>query len=315
MRRSDLETLAPFAPLPVSFFADLPRLTSGNSCTWVIMTLWAKSVGRGIAKKGDKYPEWTESLAVADLAQICRCDERTIERELKALAERGIAEVKKEGKGKISARLKFREWESLPDYKSNVVELPAPVEPEAEDEAAEQKEGFQRLTGKKGLTIKAGARSKALPVNVGVKTVEFEAAGSVDIEFTGVIEGGRQVVKASVPAVFLESLRKQYAVSNVSNDLTSGTRHGCRGNEAETEGNHPVVVKHPRADELASIFDPLLKIVPVARLLSVDEVSLRAACEALGDMPHDDLLHALMAGCRSAGRTSDHFPQARSKDH
>lgn len=295
MRRSDLDTLAPFAPFPISFMSDLARLTSGNSCTLLILGLWVKSAGRGIAKKGDKYPEWTEALAVVDLAQLCRCDERTIERELKALGERGLAEVKKEGKGKISARLRYREWESLPDYTSNVVELPAPVEPEAEDETAEQKEGFQRLTGKKGLTIKAGAQSKPLPVNVGVKSVQFQAAGSVDIEFVSVIQAGEQVVKASVPAVFLESLRKQYAVPNVSNDLDSGTRHGCRGEQPKPGGNHKSVVKHPRADEIAAIFDPLLK-KSQARLLSTDESALAAACEAIGGMPRNDLIAMLMTG-------------------
>jgi hypothetical protein len=296
MRVSDLDTLAPFIPVPVSFLADLARLTSGNSCTLLLMVLWAKSAGRG-APKGEKRPEWTNPLLVCDLAQICRCDNRTIERELKALGDRGLGEVKKEGKSRISARLLYRNWEALPDYKSNVVEIPPPAEPEVDDEAAETKEGFQRLTGKNGMTIKAGAQSKAIPVNVGVKAARFQVEGAVDIEFRAVIQAGEQVVKASVPALFLESLRKQYAASNVSNDLTSGTRHGRR----DEKSNHSPVVKvdlatiHPKAAKLCEIFNPILMKFQ-APMLESNLKALESACAALGDFAINDLVAFLGMG-------------------
>ena len=54
----------------------------------LLLTLWAKSAGRGV-QKGQPRPEWTLALSVEDLAQICRCDVRTVERELAALDKRG----------------------------------------------------------------------------------------------------------------------------------------------------------------------------------------------------------------------------------
>src|SRR5207245_188917 len=157
------------------FLADIPRLTSGNSCTILLMTIWAKSAGRG-AKKGDKRPEWTQELVIEDLAQICRCDVRTIERELVALEKRGMGEVKRPGKGTVECRLKYREWEALPDYKSAVIELPASDDVVSDlDEADELKPGNQRVTGKKPVRVAAGAVTKPLAVNCGVKTFRYRA--------------------------------------------------------------------------------------------------------------------------------------------
>jgi hypothetical protein len=291
MRVSDYEAEKGYSPLFHSFLADIPRLTSGNSCTVLMLSLWAKSAGRGYAK-GKTREEWTPELSVTDLAQICRCDERTIERELRALNERGLGEVKREGKGKITARLLYRQWEALPDYQPKVVEMKPPTEePEAVIEPEPKAAGYQLLTGKKPLTVRAGALSRAIPLTCGVKTVQFQSPGTVDILFECVIQAGEAVVKASVPDAWLESLQKRLSSPSVSNDLTPGTRHARRGNDS----NHSDVVIDPKAAELGAVFDPLLK-KSQARLLSADSIALAAACAEYHGLNKQDLISFLTLG-------------------
>jgi hypothetical protein len=50
-----------------------------------------------------------------DLALICRCDVRTIQRLIVALDQRGLAEVRRPRVGLVEVRLKFQEWAALPD--------------------------------------------------------------------------------------------------------------------------------------------------------------------------------------------------------
>src|ERR1035441_7703747 len=179
---SDYDTEKGYVPFFHAFLADLPRLSSGNSCTLLLLTLWAKSAGRGAAK-GQPRPEWTFALSLEDLAQICRCDVRTVERELAALDKRGLAEVRRPAKGEVEARLKYKQWEALADYKSQVITMDEPdtdvaVDPDAVDES---KPGNQRVTGRKAVRLAAGAISKVFPVSCGVKTFRHKAEGPVEI--------------------------------------------------------------------------------------------------------------------------------------
>ena len=149
---SDYDTEKGYSPFFHAFLADLPRLTSGGSCTLLILTLLSKSLGRSVAK-GKPREDWTVALSVEDLAQICRCDVRTIERELAALDKRGLAEIRRPGKGEVEARLKYRDWEALPDYKAPILEMPAQESLDlAEDE--EQAKAWQSAgDGKEAGTI------------------------------------------------------------------------------------------------------------------------------------------------------------------
>ena len=293
---SDFEKETGYSPFYHAFLADLPRLSSGNSCTLLLLTLWAKSAGRG-AKKGQARPEWTLALSVEDLAQICRCDVRTIERELVALEKRGLGEVRRPGKGQIEARLKYREWEALPDYKSQVVEM-SPAEEAAPDPETvdETKPGNQRVTGKRPARIAAGSVSKVFPVSCGVRSFRYKADGPVDLDITAVIQAGELVVSSRLP----EEIAKQWEIwkasPNVSSDLTSPARHGRREDEPNV-GRRSAPVNHPRAAELNRIFDPVLAH-SAASLLSMDgsRKHLQAACEAIGDCDHEYL--AKFAGTR-----------------
>jgi|ERR1017187_2089270 hypothetical protein len=99
-----------------AFVLDVARLSSGNACTLLLLALWARSAGRS--------HDWTPALRVRDLAQICRCHVRTIQRELTALDLRGLAEVRHPRAGLVEVRLKCGDWEALPDYKSRTTPLP-----------------------------------------------------------------------------------------------------------------------------------------------------------------------------------------------
>jgi hypothetical protein len=307
MRAStDFDADTGYAPLYFAMVADIGRLTSGNSCTILIMTALAKSAGRGFVKPKQRY-EWTLALSVAELAEICRCDERTIQRELVALEKRGLGDVKRENdliendkrlkKGEVAIRLKYREWESLPDYKPAVIEMPASeetVEDLAEEDEA--KPGNQRVTGKKPQRIAAGALSRVYPVTCGVKTFRYQASGPVDLDVTAVIQAGELIVTSSVPDKWLEKLQIGKSTSNQINNLEDAPRHGCRG-----EGK----VDHQRAGELILLFDPILG-ESGSVLLAMDAPALKAACAAVGDCDHNYLVHFAM---QRAGRGPIRKPQ------
>jgi hypothetical protein len=237
------------------------------------------------------------NLPVEDLAQICRCDVRTVERELAALDKRGLAEIKRPAKGEITARLLYRTWEALPDYKSAVATMPEPdtdvvVDPEKVDET---KPGNQRVTGRKPVRAAAGSMSKVFPVTTGVRGFRYKVTGPVDMEFTCVVQAGEILVDSKVPDDFLQKLEKQSGRSNGINENTSIPRHGCRG-ESETIPTNAgstiptkKTVDHPRAAELVKLFDPILA-QSAARLLSGDAASLRSACAAVADCDHNFLV-------------------------
>ena len=309
-RQSDYDKETGYAPFFHAFWADLCRLSSGQSCMALIGLLWQKSAGRGM-KKGEPRPDWTPSLRVEDLAQICRCDVRTVERELAALDKRGLAEIRRPGKGAVEARLKYRDWEALPDYKSQVMEMVAPDETEAdlkdEDEA---KPGNQRVTGKKPVRLPAGAISKAFPVSCGVKTFRHKAEGPVDLEFSCVIQAGELLVVSRFPEDWRQKVEKSISRSNGINENAPFPRHGCREEIPANEGSKiptKEFTNHPRAAELIKLFDPILA-KSASRLLSGDSASLKAACEAVADCDHDFLVKFAVQRAATPVRSSLHVP-------
>jgi hypothetical protein len=285
-----------YSPFYHSMRADIYRLSSGAACMALMLEILANSEGRGTGK-GKPRDEWTLALSVADLAQICCCDERTIERELKALQERGIAEIERPEKGKVKARLKREDWQALPDHPrtSKVVQMAANEDatPEVSDEQ-EAKPGNQRVTGKKPVRLPAGSLSRVFPVSCGVKAFRYKADGPVDLDITAVIQAGELIVTSRLPDTWVqrwklleaESERKAKAVnctpSNGSNGLEEKPRHARRGSKANV-GRKSAGVDHPRAAELCEVFDPILSEQAVG-LLVMDPVSLQKACEAVGDM-------------------------------
>jgi hypothetical protein len=237
------------------------------------------------------------NLSVEDLAQICRCDVRTVERELAALDKRGLAEVKRPAKGEVSARLLYRTWETLPDYKSAVVTMAEPNEPVADPETVdESKPGNQRVTGRKPVRLSAGAISKVFPVSCGVRTFRHKAEGPVDLEFSCVIQAGELLVVSRFPDDWKQKVQNESGRSNGINENTSFPRHGCRGESETVPSNAGTripakkIIDSPRAAELCRIFDPVLAHSG-ASLLSMDSSRkfCLEACQRVEDCDHDYL--------------------------
>jgi hypothetical protein len=294
---SDYDTEKGYAPMYHAFLADLPRLTSGGSCTLLVITLLSKSLGRGVAK-GKPREDWTLALLVEDLAQICRCDVRTVERELTSLEKRGLAEIRRPGKGEVEARLRYRDWEGLPDYQSAVVKMPK-ADPEAVDDS---KADNQRVTGNKPVRLAAGALSKVFPLSCEVKTFRYKLEGPVDADISCVIQAGEILVTSRFPDDWREKVANAIPRSNGINENTSFPRHGCREEAPKLAPKPPALtVDHPRAAELIKIFDPLLAAGHVA-LLSSDLSSLSSACSAIQDCDHNYLVKfAMQRAARKIG--------------
>ena len=78
---SDYDTEKGYAPFYHAFLADWPRLAAGVVSWALLNVVICKSLGRA-TKKGEPRPAATLPLAVDELAALCRCDVRSIEREL-----------------------------------------------------------------------------------------------------------------------------------------------------------------------------------------------------------------------------------------
>jgi hypothetical protein len=229
LRTSDYDKQTGYAPLFFSLGADLARLSSGNACTLLIIHAVYRSFGRHPGGKSAKRMEWTSQTSVQDWADLCRCDVRTIEREITGLEKRQLAEVKREGRGMVSLRLRLREWPSLPDYKPNVVDISTgdEYEEEAKDEDKEKEASRVELT-KRPQPARAGKSSRSIPVTCGVKAFRFQNDSVVDLSFTAVVQAGELVLSSQVPKQWLKTAAKRIARSNEINDLTSPTRQECR---------------------------------------------------------------------------------------
>ncbi len=290
---SDYDTEKGYAPFFHAFLADWGRISSGHVSDMLFMVTLSKGLGRSV-RKGEPRPTCTAPLLVSDLAQLCGCDVRSIERELAGWQARKVARVTPEGKGVVSIELLYRTWEALPDYK-NVVDIAtgSPVEDETpEDEKA--KEHIRIELTKAPVACKAGGKSKAVKVDCGIKTFHLVNPSVVDFEITAMVQAGDLGITVKVPDEWLQQAAKRAAASNISNDLESASRHGRPSVPANRGSVKPpqkqVTVTHPRAGELVSLFDSILAASHSA-LLSSDAAALQAACNAVGDCDHHFLVH------------------------
>jgi hypothetical protein len=287
---SDYDTEKGYAPFFHAFLADWGRLSSGHVSDMLFMGALSKSLGRSV-RKGETRPTCTAPLLVSDLAALCGCDERSIQRELAGWQARKVAKVTPEGKGLVSIELLYRGWEALPNYK-NVVDIStgAPVEDKTPDDEKAKESTRVELT-KVPLACKAGGRSKGVKIDCGIKQFHLVNPSVVDLEITAMVQAGDLVITTKVPDEWLQKAAKRAAALNVSNEIDSPPRHPCGTVPAnEGSGLSPKRVNHPRAAELVKLFDPILA-ASASRLLSGDSVSLVAACEAVGDCDHNFLVH------------------------
>ncbi len=288
--RTDYAAGEGWAPFPHAVIADLPRLSSGTICTTFVLVCNMLSLGRP-RKQGQPWHEWTEPISKADLAELCYCDEKGIQRQISELTERGMIAVKthKNGVMKYSISLLYSKWRELDDYaKWKRDQVVVSIDDGAEDAAAEDEAAPVVSSDavpvfKSPVICRPGRASKVKKLQTSVNAFVFQNDSAVDATCSAVIQSGCLIVSAVVKKG--ESVEKGESKANA-------VGHRCP--EVPTnEGSKDIPTKaaiHPRSTEVVKIFDPLLQ-ASGSRLLSPDSAALSVACDALGDVPHDFLVH------------------------
>jgi hypothetical protein len=293
-----------YAPLPAAIMADLPRLSSGHLEDMLVFTIIMESWGRPRDTK-EGMPEWTNPLEVRELAQ--RCSGATGEKDMDAAVRsvqrllvdmapptdenprgRGMVEVRREDRGKVSLKLRWEEWPKLPDYRE-WLELNRPKAVDESDESDAPGEGETApvvkgavFLSKKPQTIRPG-QSKTLKVECGVTSFEFRNPFAIDLRIHPVVQGGRLLF---APELVDDDPQKSVSGSNGINKLLSTKRHACRLDEKAAPANGG---NDEREEMLCRVFDPRLQ-KSGAPLLSFDRKALAKSCEAAGEIPEAALL-------------------------
>jgi hypothetical protein len=296
-QQSEFEAQTGWCQFYHAWRAELPRLCPGLSCRSLIDAISSEvNIQAAKAKKSGKQPsEWSPDLDKPALALECCTDKRTVDRDIKYLEVSGMAQVRHSIRGTVSVRLMYRDWQNLPDYKPEDRK-----EPQPSAEPAEPKETVELV--KAPRQVKAGEFSERIKIECPVSSFCFKAGGAVDMAFTAVVKGGELLVCSEALQEFSTDRSQKNHVSNVSNKLhgeqKANARH-ARLHEQQKSTGYPqqgenkakgeVKAKHPRADELARLFDPIL-LKSCQRSLSADQVAFDQALNALGDLSHDFLV-------------------------
>ena len=280
-----------FAPISYAMVAEVGRLTAGKA-TQLVYVILAASLGQYTSPENNEpFKETAADLKTSELAELCNCDVKTIQRELGDLKHRGVILWEQSKKGVNVVTALFRHWSELPDYK------PAPVlepEPEDEDEPEEETAATPKETTvvtTKPVYVKAGRKSKRVPVTCGVASLEFEVQGRLDAECSAVVQDG-------VLRVILESKWDAKKAGNVTLE-TKGIEEKPRHSRGISPSVHSGSAKrnkgesHPRAAEISSLFDDLL-LKWCGKSLSGSPNVLLDACAAIADTPHDVVVHAVI---------------------
>lgn len=259
-----------FAPIPMAAFAEIPRLSSGAACQQLLYLSLALSLGQ-MVEQNQPFKETTEERTTAEWAELCGCDERTFQREVLGLAQRKVIDYKQRKKGVWQVTPLFRSWDKLVDYKPGpTVEPETDDEPAPEDPAAADKAGtITRLT-EKPVSVRAGGSSKKIKADCGIS--DIVVSSNLDIHFEAVVQGGSLHLK------FIGPQFKAIAGNDLlkAKGIQANQRHGCR-------------VEHPRAAEVAGLFDPFL-LKWCGKSLSADETAWRQCCELVADVPNETLV-------------------------
>src|SRR5271163_1630449 len=99
-----------FAPISFAMVAEVGRLTAGKATQLLYVSLTA-SLGQ-IVKKEQAFKEIAADLRTLELAELCNCDERTVQRELGDLAHRKVILWEQSKKGVNTITPLFRTWAS-----------------------------------------------------------------------------------------------------------------------------------------------------------------------------------------------------------
>lgn len=288
-----------------SFFVDRVRLSSGLTCTNLLDFIW-----QDIQAKGDAVPAESRALDVAEMAVFLAVDERSINRELAYLQERGMATVARLTGGKVVVELKVRDWSRIqPDYQQWAEERRKSLDEQAAESAEETpleqpvKPGTVALT-KKPVLVRGGCSSRTIKVETGVSGLKFEWQYTpVDFQFLAAVHSGELVLTGSLveqkenEKSFKSNRNAKRVESKVSrgslghtcpdNDFSIPANEGRGGQSAERSRgrqSRPSPV-HPRGEELAKLFDPLI-FQHCKKTLSGDPVALVQSCDLIGETPY-----------------------------
>jgi len=318
-----------YAPIAFAMVAEVGRLTTGKA-TQLLYVILTAALGQIVGPK-DPFNEQISGIETSELAELSGCDERTVQRELGDLAQRKVILWKQPSKGRNDITPLFRSWVSLPDYKPGPVVEPEPAEEEELEKGEEQaKEKTVTHITTKPIVVHAGKRSKPLPVECGVASIQFSA--DVDAAWSAVVKGGTLLVSLQ------QNWKSRDGVNGLlqQKGLSEKPRQGCRGGDTENgtetqdtdrrkksenniggqskplgsglgrrSGQPPV--SHPRADELSTLFDPFL-LKSIRKTLSADQQALLSACEAIGEVPHDHLVKAVVERAQRPINRVPHVP-------
>ena len=299
---SSYEKVTGWTPLFHDFIGDLRRLSSGKVCTDLLLYLLS-DLGRQREKRGEALPTETRPVTISDIATLLEVNERSINRELQYLQARKMALVARLEGGKAVVTLLFSAWTALEQsYKQWADVQRAEIhEVTPEDENPEEnappavKAGTVILT-KAPVVVKGGHRSRSLPIDVGVRAtrIAWDSPG-VDCSFSAVIESGELVWRGKlVSQKTLESKKDAKSVESSTSPRSSGhIRPEITANPPQMRVSGSPQVSHPRAEELAKLFDPLI-LRSCGKSLSEDGAALQAACELVGDTDHDFLVKQAM---------------------
>ncbi len=303
-----------FSPLYHSMLADLPRLVEGSAAGWsLVMTILRLSLGRPHAADKGRH-EKTEPISTAELAEFCRVNVKTIQRQLDEMAQRGVitCEIQRAKKGgfiKYVLSLNLAEWQKLEDYPVwQRRQIKAINDPPAEGDDTEDsdqipisKEAVHLF--KRPAVARPGRATRAAKLTVGAREVVCQNdSPTVDVSFLAVVQSGRIVVSATVA----DSEVKAKGERKANDTHVALPSHGGNGSaKGETKANDTHVALpshggsgkvntlHARSVEICKLFDPLLSRW-ASPLLSMDSAALRKACDELGFMPGEFLTHWLM---------------------
>ena len=299
--RTDYDKGEGWSALPHAAFVDLLKLSSGEVCLkfiWAVNIAMSSGSARCPREAWDAYSDFRSSQEWAD---CCACNVRDIQRQLSDLGDRGmiaVKQIKAAGGMKYAVSLLYRKWGGLDSFaiwkRRQVVAIDEALgtdEPGDEELTPISKDAVH-LT-KKPQTVRPGRASRAVKISVGVREMCFEnTSTTVDAVFQGVVTSGRLVVSAT--------FRKGESEAK-GEDKEKVARHACRAipsnegsQDTPTNEGIPIpakkIVDHPRAAELAKLFDPILANSR-AGILSTEPIAWQAACDAIQDCDHDFLVH------------------------
>jgi hypothetical protein len=273
-----------YAAYPMAACAENFRLTS-LAGTRVLDFVIVWSTGRRVPK-GDGFLEVTEEWDIAKVAEVTHLEIRTLEREIKDLKDRKVIKATRIRRGIYTFRPLFRTWASLPNYKPGPVLEPKPEPQDVPiDEEKEKKAKEVTYLIEKPIHVRAGKKTKRLPVPCGVAFFECKVTGQIDAGVSAVIKDG----------VFQVTVEGKWDGRSTKGDLLhrkelqETQRHHSR-EKANTAPRNSKRSKseetHPRAAELSALFDPLL-LKSCGKSLSGDPPMLQAACEAIAGADQD----------------------------